>query len=132
MAGIAGKAGRDVRCGFRARLGGCIGAIVAGRALPRCDARVAHCRRSECRSVMADVALEGSRNVIGRLAKSAASRHMATRVSAVGYEAGVIRFGRQRPTYRARMASIALGRRRDMCRRFHLRVLRQIGTAMTG
>ena len=132
MTGVAGLRARDV--GHRLGIGTQrrVGAAVAGCALAG-RAGVVHLGRGEGREVgVAGVALSRRRYVIGRFAQRVGA------VVAGRATPGHRRYGRRmveaasRPGRRRVVTGRALRRRRDVRRRLHLGVLRQIGTAVAG
>lgn len=107
---------------------------MAGRALAG-RAVVAHGGRSKCTEAgMADVARLGGRNVVGRFGQAGASGDVAARaakVAAHGDAVGSVIEDCRRPSRSRRVTGIALLGGRDVVRRLHLRVLIDVGTAMT-
>lgn len=137
MASVTGLGCRNMRHIFGLGVDGNISAAMAARAVtggsrPRGEG-VAHRRRSKSRVVrMALIALRRSGNMVGRLAHRVGAV-MAGRTNAGGgrIRGGMI-VGAGRPGGRRIVASIALCSSRNMSHGLHLRILGEIGAAVTG
>jgi len=137
MTDAAGLRGRDMSGRLRIGTGSLIASVMASLAIAGSNrtgrSGVIHGGRIESNIVLVTgIALRCRRNMVGRLAQR------GTAVMAVRTDAGYRRYcrcmveGTSRPGCRRIVASTALRRRGNVRNRLDLRVLRNIGAAVTG
>jgi hypothetical protein len=133
VAGVAGLSGRNM-CG---RLGlsvdSHISTVMTGQALSSGTPVTHPCRCKGNKTTVTRITSPCRRDVIGRLAK----RIGAVVTCRTHCDRGRVRIDTGRPSCKGialvmTTATIALGAGRDMCRRLHLGVLRDVGATMTG